>query len=75
MYEACLCGAGISRQVDLFIRAQFKCGNLVQVLPDWSLSSLPIRTVVPDRKKVPAKVRVFITFLHTVIREANRHSV
>ena len=75
MYEACLCGAGISRQVDVYIRAQFKRGDLVQVLPDWSLSTLPIQAVVPDRKRMPAKVRVFIEFLRAVIREANRHPV
>jgi LysR family transcriptional regulator for bpeEF and oprC len=72
MYEACLCGAGITRQVELYIRAQFKCGTLVQVLPDWSLSSLPIRAVVPDNKKVPEKVRVLVEFLRTVLKDAKR---
>jgi len=72
MYEACLCGAGISRQVEIYIRSQFKSGELVQVLPDWSLGSLPIRAVVPDKKKTPVKVRVFVDFLRKIIKDAKR---
>jgi DNA-binding transcriptional LysR family regulator len=71
IYEACLSGAGISRQVDLHIRSQIKCGELVQVLPDWSLSTLPIRAVVPDSKKMPAKVKVLVEFLRSIIKEAD----
>jgi DNA-binding transcriptional LysR family regulator len=71
IYEACLSGAGISRQVDLHIRSQIKCGELVQVLPDWSLSTLTIRAVVPDSKKMPAKVKVLVEFLRSIIKEAD----
>lgn len=69
MYEACLSGAGISRQVELHIRPQIKRGELIRVLPDWSLGTMPIRAVVPDGKKVPAKVKAFIEFLHSIINE------
>jgi LysR family transcriptional activator of dmlA len=76
MHEAVLCGAGICRLVELFSptfsSSLIEGGQLVQVLPDWSLGSLSIRVVVPDRKNVPAKVRVFIEFLHLIIREANK---
>jgi DNA-binding transcriptional LysR family regulator len=72
IYEACVSGAGISRQVDLHIRPQIKRGELVQVLPDWSLTTLPIRAVVPDRKKTPEKVRVLVEFLRSIIKEASR---
>ncbi len=71
IYEASICGAGISRQVELHIRAQLKSGELVQVLPDWSLSSLPIRAVFPDSKKMPTKVRVFVGFVRSIIKGAN----
>jgi DNA-binding transcriptional LysR family regulator len=71
IYEACLSGAGISRQVDLHIRPQIKRGELVQVLPGWSLSTLPIRAVVPDSKKMPEKVRVLVQFLRSIIKEAD----
>jgi LysR family transcriptional regulator, regulator for bpeEF and oprC len=69
MYEACLSGAGVSRQVELHIRPQIRRGELVQVLPDWSLSTLPIRAVFPGGKKVPAKVKVFVEFLRSIIKE------
>jgi LysR family transcriptional activator of dmlA len=76
LYEATLCGAGICRLVELFSptfsTSLIEGGQLVQVLPDWSLGSLPIRAVVPDRKNVPAKVRVFIEFLRSIIKEANK---
>jgi LysR family transcriptional regulator, regulator for bpeEF and oprC len=71
IYEACVSGAGISRQVDLHIRPQIKRGELVQVLPDWSLTTLPIRAVVPDSKKVPEKVKVLVEFLRSIIKEAD----
>jgi DNA-binding transcriptional LysR family regulator len=71
IYEACLSGAGISRQVDLHIRPQIKRGELVQVLPDWSLSTLPIRAVVPDSNKIPEKVKVLVQFLRSIIKEAD----
>jgi len=70
IYEACLSGAGISRQVDLHIRPQIRRGELVQVLPEWALSTLPIRAVVPDSKKVPAKVKVLVEFIRSIIKEA-----
>lgn len=71
IYEACLSGAGISRQVDLHIRPQIRRGELVQVLPEWALSTLPIRAVVPDSKKVPAKVKVLVEFIRSIIKEAD----
>jgi len=71
IYEACLSGAGISRQVDLHIRPQIRRGELVQVLPEWALNTLPIRAVVPDSKKVPAKVKVLVEFLRSIIKEAD----
>jgi DNA-binding transcriptional LysR family regulator len=71
IYEACLSGAGISRQIDLHIRPQIRRGELVQVLPEWALSTLPIRAVVPDSKKVPAKVKVLVEFLRSIIKEAD----
>ena len=76
LYEATLCGAGICRIVELFSptfnRTIIERGELVRVLPDWSLGSLPIRVVVPDRKNLPVKVRVFIEFLRSIIKEVNK---
>ena len=76
LYEATLCGAGICRIVEIFSptfsSSLIEGGQLVRVLPDWSLSTLPIRAVVPDRKNLPVKVRVFIEFLRSIIKEANK---
>jgi DNA-binding transcriptional LysR family regulator len=76
LYEATLGGAGICRIVELFSptfsSSLIEGGQLVRVLPDWSMSTLPIRAVVPDRKNVPVKVRVFVEFLRSLIKGANK---
>jgi LysR family transcriptional regulator for bpeEF and oprC len=69
MHEACLSGAGISRMVELAARPFIAAGDLQLVLADWSFGTLPIHAVFPTRKSVPAKVRVFVNFLRTVLKQ------
>jgi DNA-binding transcriptional LysR family regulator len=69
MHEACLSGAGISRMVELSVRPYLASGDLQLVLADWSFSALPIYAIFPNRKSVPAKVRVFVDFVRKVLKQ------
>ncbi|WP_281648807.1 LysR substrate-binding domain-containing protein [Parendozoicomonas sp. Alg238-R29] len=40
-----------------------RSGKLVQVLPDYKLPLQTMYAVFPERKHLPAKVRVFIDFI------------
>jgi LysR family transcriptional regulator, regulator for bpeEF and oprC len=72
MHEACLSGAGISRMVELAARPYIAAGHLQPVLTDWSFGTLAIHAVFPNRKSVPAKVRAFVNFVRTVLKQEER---
>jgi DNA-binding transcriptional LysR family regulator len=40
-----------------------KAGQLVRVLPEWSLPRTPLWAVFPGRKLMPTRTRVFIDAL------------
>jgi LysR family transcriptional regulator, regulator for bpeEF and oprC len=69
IHEACLCGTGISRMVEVVARPYITNGDLKRVLPDWSFEPLPIRAVFPNRKSVPAKARALVDFLRAILKE------
>jgi DNA-binding transcriptional LysR family regulator len=69
MHEACLGAAGISRMVEISIRPYLASGSLRVVLEDWSFGELPVSAVFPSRKNIPTKVRAFVNFLRSILRE------
>jgi LysR family transcriptional regulator for bpeEF and oprC len=69
MLQACLCGTGISRLVEVVARPYIANGDLKRVLPDWSFDPLPIRAIFPNRNSVPAKARAFVDFLRAILKE------
>jgi len=69
MQRACLSGAGIARLVGISVREQIKSGVLRVVLPDWPMDALPISAVFPNRQDVPAKVRAFVGFIRSVVKD------
>jgi LysR family transcriptional regulator, regulator for bpeEF and oprC len=69
MIEACLCGTGICRLVEVVARPFIANGDLKRVLPDWSFDPLPIRAVFPSRNSVPAKARAFVNFFRAILKE------
>ena len=56
-------GAGITVVNDHFASQYLQRGELVQVLPDWSLSPVSAWAVFPGRRLMPARTRVFIDTL------------
>jgi DNA-binding transcriptional LysR family regulator len=53
-------GSGIAVVGDHFAEPYVQSGELVRVLPDWSLPAYPAWAVFPGRRLMPARTRVFI---------------
>jgi DNA-binding transcriptional LysR family regulator len=56
-------GAGIGLLPSRFTQEDVKHKRLVQVLPEWSLPSVPAWAVMPTRRFLPAKTRAFLEHL------------
>ena len=75
-----LAGMGLSFHVAPEVAAPLAAGQLVRVLPDWSLPSVPVAALMPSRNRQPPKVRVAIDALHahlnskTLVAPARRPS-
>jgi DNA-binding transcriptional LysR family regulator len=61
--QAAVEGLGVSRITSTFCAHALAQGKLVRLLPEWQCAPLKIYAVLPGRKFVPAKVRVFLTAL------------
>jgi DNA-binding transcriptional LysR family regulator len=71
--EAVFHGAGLSVLPDYAIAADIAAGRLVEVLPQWRLSSGGIHAVFPAARFRPTKVRAFVDLLAE--RELQRASL
>ena len=58
-----LSGAGITLQSEHSAEPYLRNGELVQVLPDWSLPKVSAWAVFPGRRLMPARTRVFLDAL------------
>jgi DNA-binding transcriptional LysR family regulator len=56
-------GAGITTVGDHFAEPYVRTGELVPVLADWSLPSIPATALFPGRRLMPARTRVFLDAL------------
>lgn len=65
LHQWCLMGLGISLRETWDIVEELKSGKLIRVLPDWEAIPSKISIVRPKQEKVPARVSVFIEYLHT----------
>jgi DNA-binding transcriptional LysR family regulator len=58
-------GVGITAVPDSFAVPEVRAGRLRRVLPEWCLPSVTAWAVMPGRKLMPAKTRVFLQMLQT----------
>jgi len=56
-------GAGIGALPNRFTQEDVRLKRLVRVLPEWGLPSVPAWAVMPMRRYLPAKTRVFLAHL------------
>ena len=67
--QAAIAGLGVARITSTFCAAAVARGELVQLLPQWQCEPLRIHALLPGRRLVPAKVRVFLEALEDEARE------
>lgn len=60
-------GAGIGALPDSFVAEELRLKRLVRVLPEWCLPSVPAWAVLPMRRYLPAKTRVFLAHLEQFV--------
>jgi len=56
-------GLGIAAAPDWLVEKDIQEGRLVEILTDYKPTSLEINAIYPERRFLPAKVRLFINFL------------
>lgn len=61
-------GAGIAAISDFFAAPYVRLGELVRLLPEWSLPAANGWAVFPGRRLMPSKTRAFLDMLETVFR-------
>lgn len=62
-------GRGIAVRSEWEIAASLGTGQLVELLPDWSLPNADIHAIYLERHRLSAKLRTFIDFLGDELRE------
>lgn len=67
-------GTGIAASSDLFAQEHLEKGDLVQVLPEWSLPQVTGWAVFPGRRLMPAKTRAFLDMMEEMCCEEARRS-
>ncbi|MCU9997836.1 LysR family transcriptional regulator [[Pasteurella] aerogenes] len=58
--SASLAGLGIIAMPRASVQRYFESGELVEVLPNWQTSSMPISIVYPYSRRLSARVRAFV---------------
>ncbi len=61
--EAVLGGTGIARLQTFVAAPDIATGRLVQVLPEYRMPAQSLYAIFPERRHLPAKVRVFVDFV------------
>jgi len=62
---ALLAGLGIAASPDWLVEKDIEQGRLIELLPDSKPTSLDINAIYPQRRFLPAKVRLFINYLQS----------
>lgn len=60
--EAALGGFGVTQMVQFIAEPYLASGELVQLMPDWTLDALPVHVVYPPNRHLSAKVRAFVNW-------------
>jgi len=61
-------GMGIVALPDVLVREHLAHGQLVRVLPEWSLPSMTVWCVTPGRRLLPLRTRAFMDLLREAIQ-------
>lgn len=64
----CLAGLGLIQIPAYDVRAYLASGELAEVMPDHVAAPLPVTLLHPDRRHVPARLRVFMDWMTELLR-------
>ncbi|MXR38414.1 LysR family transcriptional regulator [Craterilacuibacter sinensis] len=65
-------GLGIAGLSAGFVTDAVATGHLVRVLPDWQLPVMTVWAVMPGRRLIPARTRVFLAALEELMRGTSK---
>jgi DNA-binding transcriptional LysR family regulator len=71
LVRAALDGIGVAYMINGYIEPLIEKGMLVRLLSDWSPPLPGLTLYYPDRRRVPAKLRVLIDFLREELPSAS----
>ncbi len=63
LLSAAVQGLGIALEPAFVVGPAIRSGQLVQVLSDWKIATVPIHAVYPANRHIAVKVRSFVSFL------------
>jgi|SRR5579871_35688 len=63
LLPALIAGVGIGALPEVFVRRALDTGDLIELLPGWTLEDGELFVITPPGRARPARVRVFIEFL------------
>ncbi len=69
IHQLLLEGAGIGALPDNFAVEEVRHKKLVRLLPDWRLPVVPTWAVMPTRRYLPTKTRVFLTHIEHFLQQ------
>ncbi|KQV68115.1 LysR family transcriptional regulator [Rhizobium sp. Root1220] len=69
VHRAALAGSGLAVLSHILACPDIESGRLVNVMPDFPPTRLPISVVYPSRRNVPLRVRIVLDFLAQAVKE------
>lgn len=63
-------GVGVVQMYDIAAHPFVDDGALELILQEWSCGHQPVFAIIPSRRSVPAKVRAFIEFAHSLVLDS-----
>ena len=69
VYRAALAGIGIARLPCYLTERKFLSGELVHIMPEYTIPSTDIAVMFADKRNLSPKIRVFVDFLVHAFRE------
>jgi DNA-binding transcriptional LysR family regulator len=69
---AALAHLGVATPPSMLVEEDIRQRALVQLLPDWTLPPQPIHAIFPSNRHIPAKVRMFVDHLASVLEQHER---
>jgi DNA-binding transcriptional LysR family regulator len=67
---AALAGQGIIQTPETAVRAHLASGELVEILSDFRPAPLPVTLIYPNRRQLPRRVQVFMSWLAALLQES-----